>query len=212
MEEKKIINIQSLIKENQDSAEAELKHQKKQHRVKILKRATALGLDILSILMLNYLFTIAFSVYLADTFHTLNFAQKLYLIENIQHMNLMTTTVIFFSYFTVSYYLLKGQTLGKRLFGLRVLNKSVHQTNCYNESAPTLFQSSVRSFGHFIDYISFGFSIAFPRFRKDAKSISDILAKTDVYTSDELYVIFTQNSAKPISIEDYQQAEEKIAS
>jgi uncharacterized RDD family membrane protein YckC len=94
------------------------------------------------------------------------------LADKMGDVTLINSLLIYFSYFSLSYYLADGQSLGKMIFRLRVQNK--------NHEAPNLIQSILRPFGQILCLASNCTFFLIPFLRKDSLGITDWISGTTV--------------------------------
>jgi uncharacterized RDD family membrane protein YckC len=94
---------------------------------------------------------------------------------------LLTITII--SYFTCSYYMFNGKSVGKALFGLRVFSK-------YHKEI-TFYDSFRRALGYFTCMIPMNLLFAIPFVNKSAKGLPDWLSETEIVT-DSFYSQFVK--------------------
>jgi uncharacterized RDD family membrane protein YckC len=102
---------------------------------------------------------------------------------------LLTVTIL--SYFTLSYYLFNGKTIGKSLFNLRVFSKGHLEISLYNAFS--------RSLGYFTCMIPMNLLFVVPFLTKSARGLPDWLSETEVVT-DNFYDHF-QQEVSPSSLD-----------
>jgi uncharacterized RDD family membrane protein YckC len=114
-------------------------------------------------------------------------------------VSLMSLT---FAYFSIFYFVTNGRTMGKTLFGLKVVSA---------EGEITLKQSMQRSFAYFICAMFGSFLFALSFIRKDDKSLADVLSRTSVaYDIKDEKIIASTEFQLPLveSMNESQQDEE----
>lgn len=94
--------------------------------------------------------------------------------SNLAFLNFSLFVVVFFGYFTMTSFLLNGQSLGKLVLSLKVISKDETQKEL------TISQSILRTLGLLLGYLT-GFSLfIIPFFRKDEEGLHDWLSNTKV--------------------------------
>lgn len=111
---------------------------------------------------------------------------------------LLTTTII--SYFTLSYYMFNGKSVGKSLMGLRVFSKFHPEI--------TLYDSFSRSLGYFTCMVPMNILFAIPFLTKSGRGLPDWLSETEIVT-ENFYSHFTQEYY-PASLEIHHAYENSI--
>ena len=102
----------------------------------------------------------------------------------------LTSLIIFISYFTISFYFTNGQTLGKKIFKLKVHSR-------FNKEI-TLFDSFSRAMAYFICMLSVYTLFIIPFFRKDKKGVPDWLSHT--FVGDESLVFVREEKRTPAAL------------
>lgn len=142
------------------------------------KRIYAFGLDLT---VINFFKLLLYSVYLEYVrTYFFQFPRSLRdsLESNLQKLDTPVTILLFVTYFMLSYYLASGKTIGKFVFGLRVV---VNAT----KNKMSLSQSLRRSFGSLLCYMSLGLFYVFNFLRNDGKGVADFFSKTQTVSDDE---------------------------
>lgn len=126
------------------------------------KRTYAFTIDLLFICLLNKVMINSYTLYLQTVFYHFPAEKQLELLSSLENVFLGLFSVLFVSYFTLSFYLGKGQTPGKLLFSIQVVN--------HRSDRPISFiQSIVRALGQgascLLFFTPFIFSFIFPQWR-----------------------------------------------
>lgn len=148
------------------------------------KRTWAMTTDLFIVMTTNYFLMAAFTNFIRTVFFHFPLKAQLFLVHKFSMMTSVTMVSLMFTYFSLFYYVTNGRTMGKTIFGLKVVNA--------DQSEITLFQAMKRSFAYFTCAMlgSFLFGLSF--LRKDQKSLADLF------------------SSSSVALETHQQAEEKI--
>lgn len=167
------------------------------------KRVYALTTDLFIIVVSNYFLIASFTNFLKTVFFSFPIHTQLFLIRKLGVMTSASLMSLTFAYFSLFYFITNGHTLGKTLFGLKVVNA--------DGSELTLEQSMKRAIGYLVCafFGSFLFAISF--FRKDHKSLADLFSKSQVelesyqvIAKTEFELIINEEMSKP----DYQEDKE----
>ncbi len=136
------------------------------------KRTWAMTLDLLIVTATNYFLMAAFSNFIRTVFFHFPMKTQLFLIHKFTMMTSVSMLSLMFAYFSLFYFVTNGRTMGKTIFGLKVINA--------DKSEITLAQAIKRSFAYFICVMlgSVLFTLSF--FRKDQKSLADLLSASAV--------------------------------
>ena len=119
----------------------------------------------------NYFIVASFTDFLKTVFFHFPIQTQLLLISKLATMTSVSLMAITFAYFSIFYYVTNGQTMGKTLFGLKVVAEN---------GELTLLQSMQRAFAYFACAMTGSFLFALSFIRKDHKSLADVLSKTTV--------------------------------
>ena len=140
------------------------------------KRVYAFTTDCLIIVITNYFFIASFIDFIKLVFFHFTMKTQLFFIQKLEIMTSATLATLFFSYFTIFYFVTNGQTMGKNLFGLRVVSSEgeIGIKQAIQRSSSYLFCAL---FGSFLFALSF--------IRKDGKSLADVMSKTSVIYDDK---------------------------
>ncbi|MBL6988714.1 MAG: RDD family protein [Bacteriovoracaceae bacterium] len=136
-------------------------------------RVYSFVLDLLVISVIQKGIMLAFRGFLKIVFYQFALTTQKQVISGLAGVDLLSLLIVFWGYFTLSFYLAKGQTIGKMLFNLRIISKSdnVHQELNFKQSA-------MRSLGYLVCYLSANILFIIPFLRKDRKGIPDWFSKT----------------------------------
>lgn len=136
------------------------------------KRVYALTLDFFIVIVSNYFIVASFTNFLKTVFFHFPFRTQLFLIHKLGMMSSISLVALNFAYFSLFYFVTNGRTMGKSLFGLKVV------TN--DNSEMSLKQSMIRAFSYFTCAFFGSFLFALSFIRKDDKSLADVLSGTNV--------------------------------
>ena len=143
------------------------------HRSELLKkRVHALTADYFIILVSNYFLVASFTNFIKTIFFHFPLHTQLFLINKLAIMSSVSLMLITFSYFTLFYFVTNGKTMGKSIFGLKVVNT--------DQSEMTLKQSMLRALAYFTCAMTGSFLFALSFIRSDFKSLGDIFSGTQV--------------------------------
>lgn len=148
------------------------------------KRVYALTTDFFIVVIANYFLMASFTNFLRTVFFHFPLRTQLFLIHKLSLMTSVSLMSLSFAYFSIFYFVTNGKTMGKTLFGLKVIA---------NGSEITLKQSILRAFAYFTCAMFGSFLFVLSFIRKDDKSFADILSGTTV-----TYDI--QNAAETLNI------------
>lgn len=146
--------------------------------VVLRKRVYALTLDLGIVVLANYFLMAAATRFIQAVFFHFPIRFQLLLLDKMAVMQSISLISLTFAYFSISYYVTNGHTMGKSLLGLRV------KSNDGNEI--TLVQSMLRALAYFTCAMTGSFLFALSYIRKDEKSLADIFSQTGVY-AEELF-------------------------
>ena len=135
------------------------------------KRVYAFTTDMFIITISNYFIVASFTDFLKTVFFHFPLQTQLMLISKLATMTSVSLMAITFAYFSIFYYVTNGQTMGKTLFGLKVVSES---------GELSLVQSMQRAFAYFACAMTGSFLFALSFIRKDHKSLADVISKTTV--------------------------------
>jgi uncharacterized RDD family membrane protein YckC len=148
------------------------------------KRVYALTTDFFIVTMTNYFLMAAFTDFLKTVFFHLSIRSQLFLIKKLTVMTSSSLLSLTFAYFTLFYFVTNGRTMGKTIFGLKVVATS---------GEITLVQAMKRALAYIICAMFGSFLFALSYMRKDAKSLADLISNTSVAV-DTLEVETTANN------------------
>ncbi len=181
----------------------------------INKRIVAFGIDIFMVGMIKLSISISYAIYVQTFFDSLEFSQQVYLIHVLDSIEVFVALAVFISYFTMSFYIMEGRTVGKHLLRLRAVKNDFISDNSNTDLEYGLKESFLRTVGYFCAYLTIGLLYALPFFRKDKRSLADLFSKSMILTNDEVYNIFAYKTRNLFTKEDLdsqqQQSQEKAA-
>ena len=140
------------------------------------KRIHALTTDLFIIVVTNYFFMASFTNFLKTVFFHFPFRAQMFLIHKLAAMSSVSLMSLTFAYFSIFYYVTDGRTMGKTIFGLKVVSPMGEMS---------LKQSMQRAFAYFTCAIFGSFLFALSFVRKDNKSLADIFSGTSVVFESE---------------------------
>lgn len=135
------------------------------------KRVYALTTDFFIVVVSNYFLMASFTNFIRTVFFHFPLRAQLFLIHKLAMMSSVSLITLTFAYFSIFYFVTNGRTIGKTLFGLKVIS---------SEGEITLKQSMQRSFAYFSCAMFGSFLFALSFIRKDDKSLADVLSGTTV--------------------------------
>lgn len=135
------------------------------------KRVYALTTDLLIVVVTNYFLMASFTNFLKTVFFHFPLHAQLFLVHKLALMTSVSLMSLTFAYFSIFYFVTDGRTMGKTLFGLKVVAST---------GEITLKQSMQRSFAYFTCAMFGSFLFALSFFRKDHKSLADLFSGTSV--------------------------------
>ena len=135
------------------------------------KRVYALTTDFFIIIVTNYFLMASFTNFVKTVFFHFPFRAQLFFINKLSTMTSVSLMLLTFSYFTIFYYVTNGRTMGKTIFGLKVITL---------DDEMTLKQSMQRSIAYFTCAMFGSFLFALSFNRKDDKSLADIFSGTKI--------------------------------
>lgn len=149
------------------------------------KRVYALTTDFFIIVVTNYFLMTAFTNFLKTVFFHFPLRAQMFLIHKLAAMTSVSLMSLTFAYFSLFYFVTNGRTMGKSLFGLKVVSPS---------GEITLLQAMKRSLAYFTCAMFGSFLFALSFIRKDNKSLADIFSGTAVGidTPDNQVIIGTE--------------------
>ena len=104
----------------------------------------------------------------------------------------LTTVIIFLSYFTLSFYFSNGQTIGKKIFKLKVHSRFDMQIS--------IIDSLARAIGYLICMFSLYSLFLIPFFRKDKKGIPDWFSQTFIEDESLLFSKIIEQPLKALPL------------
>ncbi|MDO9181733.1 MAG: RDD family protein [Bacteriovorax sp.] len=135
------------------------------------KRVYALTTDFFIVVITNYFLMASFTNFLKTVFFHFPLHAQLFLIHKLAMMTSVSLLSLSFAYFSIFYFVTNGRTMGKTLFGLKVISPSGEMT---------LKESMQRSFAYFSCAMFGSFLFALSFIRKDDKSLADVFSGTNV--------------------------------
>ena len=135
------------------------------------KRVYALTTDLFIVVVTNYFLMASFTNFLKTVFFHFPFKAQLFLVHKLAMMSSISLMSLTFAYFSLFYFVTNGRTMGKTLFGLKVVS---------SQGEMTLKQSMQRALAYFACAMFGSFLFALSFIRKDDKSLADVLSGTTV--------------------------------
>jgi len=136
------------------------------------KRTWAMTLDLFIVTATNYFLMAAFTNFVRTVFFHFPIKAQIFLVHKFSMMTSVSMLSLLFAYFSLFLYVTNGRTMGKTIFGLKVINE--------DQSEITLIQAMKRSFSYFtcmmFGSVLFGLSFI----RKDQKSLADLVSSSSV--------------------------------
>lgn len=142
------------------------------------KRVYALTTDFFIVVVTNYFFMASFTNFLSTVFFHFPLRAQIFLIQKLAVMSSVTLLALTFAYFSVFYFVTNGRTMGKTLFGLKVVSI---------DGEMTIKQAMLRSIAYLTCAMFGSFLFAVSFIRKDNLSLADMFSKTTV-TFDKLEI------------------------
>jgi uncharacterized RDD family membrane protein YckC len=135
------------------------------------KRVYALTTDFFIVVMTNYFLMASFTNFLKTVFFHFPLRAQLFLVHKLAMMTSVSLLSLSFAYFSIFAFVTNGRTMGKTIFGLKIISA---------EGELTLKQSMQRSFSYILCAMFGSFLFALSFIRKDDKSLADLLSNTSV--------------------------------
>jgi len=136
-------------------------------------RTYAFTIDLFLILTIEKIFTLGYFNFINTYFNLLPHEILNRINTNFAGMNVLCSVIIFWSYFLSSYYLGKGQTIGKMLFNINVKSKK------FPHNPPNILEIFLRTCGYFFCYITGSLLFILPFVTKNKKGLPDWLSSTE---------------------------------
>jgi uncharacterized RDD family membrane protein YckC len=140
------------------------------HKQLLRLRTWSFTADLFLIFVLNKGTIFAFRSFLKTVYFHLPGDAQMAVLKGLPAVDLLLMMVVFWSYFTISYFLGNGQTPGKMIFGLKTFSSTSKNM--------TLSESILRTSGYFFCYSTGIIFFAIPFMRKDRKGIPDWVSGT----------------------------------
>lgn len=163
------------------------------------KRVYALTTDFFIVVVTNYFLMASFTNFIRTVFFHFPLRAQLFFINKISMMSSVSLMSLTFAYFSIFYFATNGRTMGKTLFGLKVVSET---------GEISLKQSMQRSIAYFACAMFGSFLFALSFIRKDGKSLADVLSGTSVtfdqketaQTGTEFQLTLVQSLQSPVAI------------
>lgn len=136
------------------------------------KRTWAMTMDLFIVTATNYFLMAAFTNFVRTVFFHFPIKAQIFLIHKFSTMTTVSMLSLMFAYFSLFLYVTNGRTMGKTIFGLKVVNA--------DQSEITLVQAMKRSFAYFTCAMLGSFLFALSFIRKDQKSLADLVSSSAV--------------------------------
>jgi uncharacterized RDD family membrane protein YckC len=140
--------------------------------VMLKKRVYAMTMDLFIVTATNYFMMAAFTNFVRTVFFHFPLKAQVFLINKFSMMTSVAMMSLMFAYFSLFYFVTNGRTMGKTMFGLKVVND--------DKSELTLVQSMKRAFAYFGCVMLGSFLFAVSYIRKDQKSLADLFSGSSV--------------------------------
>lgn len=141
------------------------------------KRVYALTIDFFIVVVANYFLMASFTNFVKTVFFHFPLRAQLFFINKLGLMSSVSLMSLTFAYFSIFYFATNGKTMGKTLFGLKVISPS---------GEVTLKQAMQRSIAYFLCAMFGSFLFALSFIRRDGKSLADITSSTTVVLEDKI--------------------------
>ncbi len=136
------------------------------------KRVYALTMDFFIVVVTNYFLMASFTNFLKTVFFSLPLRAQMFLVQKLAVMSSISLLSLTFAYFSIFYFVTNGRTMGKSMFGLKVVTE--------DNTEMTLKQSMQRSIAYLTCAMFGSFLFALSFIRKDKKSLADVFSNTSV--------------------------------
>ncbi|MBT3982949.1 MAG: RDD family protein [Bacteriovoracaceae bacterium] len=143
-------------------------------KIKLNKRVYAFYVDMIAVLVLKKSLILSYISFMKVFFFQVDPKSQFTMLKNIGSLESYLFWAVSFSYFFLTMFLGEGKTLGKLIFGQRVVAR--------NEEAPTALQACLRTYGYLICMLSGGLLFIIPALRSDGLGVADFLSGT--YSTD----------------------------
>ncbi len=151
----------------------------RKHRSHLLKyRTYAFTIDLFAITLLNKAIINSYGMYLKTVFFHYTESKQLEILAGVDQVFLSVLLLLFISYFSLSYYLGQGQTPGKIICGIKIVDS--------NYKNPGLLMSIGRTLGYLTCYATGLFLFALPYFTKKGFGLQDWISKSMVVRNNSL--------------------------
>jgi uncharacterized RDD family membrane protein YckC len=146
---------------------------KKKHKKLLSKRTYAFATDLLLIAGLSKLMFWSYVFFLRQHMGLVDLQMQGALFLKLNRMSLPLLMATFCAYFWGAYYLGHGRTIGKVIFGLRVVPRN-------GSGSISMRETFLRGAGYFMCYGTGSLLFALPYFTKDQRGLPDFLSGTKV--------------------------------
>lgn len=136
------------------------------------KRVYAMTTDLFIVTATNYFLMAAFTNFVRTVFFHFPLKAQIFLVHKFSTMTSVAMMSLMFAYFSLFYFVTNGRTMGKTIFGLKVVNA--------DHSELTLLQSMKRAFAYFTCTMFGSFLFALSFIRKDQKGLADLFSSSSV--------------------------------
>lgn len=189
MNDENVINLVDYI-ENKKRIETSSVDTFKSSKSKILtKRIYSFVIDVAAIFTVHAALLTSFAVFISDFFQISSMGLKVQLLSISLPYQLGIFLTSYVGYFVFTQTVLDGQTLGQKIYGLKVCD-------IHGNTATSLKISCVRSMAYVGYYLGCGVFQAVYFMSKEQKSFADILSKTQIIDSKS-----TLDNSESITIE-----------
>lgn len=191
MNDKNVINLLDYI-ENKENI-VSIKDNKKPQKEKLLiKRIYSFTIDIACIFTIHAALMASFVYFISEYYPSLSVYAKRDLITVPTLVQLGVFLSSYFAYFLISQITLSGQTLGQKIYGIRVVDEDGN----IKDDLKTIF---LRTSAYFMYYAGIGF-FQLMYFVKN-ESFADIISNTSITTKDSIEPVLSDDEIVEIEIE-----------
>lgn len=142
----------------------------------LLRRVGAMLIDLTSIGVLNAIIQGAYSLFVTQMLAPIPSSMKVMLTQGGWPLQIGIYLLIYSSYFFYSSYVLSGQSLGKTVMGLMVINDNNLNLNDMTPQQISMQQAAYRTLGYVLCYFSFGTFFIFNFASEDKRGLADFLS------------------------------------
>ena len=169
----------------------------------LIKRACAFGFDLASIGFLKTLLHSSFLIFVGEFLSPFSYVLKKEISTPSIGIHVGLFALIYMSYFVLSGLFLDGNTLGKKIMGLKVINNNFSKDPTKHTHELSIKQIFQRSFGQLVCYLSFGTFFVFHFSSEDKRGLADFISNTKTVSNEwfELAQNYKEYDAEIITID-----------